>query len=389
MENINTEYTRQDFFVTLCLTHDCNLSCVYCYQKHSSGKRMSFETGKNVIDWIFSHVPSECKGVEIDFIGGEPLLEHGLIKKIVSYVESKNLNIPYIFYADTNGTLLTTEIKNWLLEKTGIFKLGLSLDGKKETHDKNRSISFDSIDIDFFLQNYPEQGVKMTLSEYSLYNLADDIIYIHSLGFSEIDGVNFAEGIFDWNKDEYISLLIPQLKHLVDYYAEYDELKPCKLFEKEIDICENQTKGRNKWCGIGVSAPFFDIDGKRYPCPFITHMTFTEKDLDSISKINFTKEDNFIDDECIKTCYIYPICPTCAGANYMVNKSFNIRNKSKCRLHKLIALFIADLKAKKIVKSGGLINSKKDDTKLYYTIEAIKKIKSLYFEEFRNFDIIR
>jgi len=348
---------------------------------------MSFETAKNVIDWIFSHIPAESKGIEIDFIGGEPLLEYHLIKKIVSYVESKNLNIPYIFYADTNGTLLTTEMKKWFLDKINIFKLGLSLDGKKETHDINRSNSFDSIDIEFFLQNYPEQGVKMTLFEYSLHNLAENVIYIHSLGFNEIDGVNLAEGTFDWNKDEYISLLIPQLKILVDYYVDHDELKPCRLLEKEIDICESQIKESNKWCGVGVSTHFFDIDGKRYPCSFITPMTFNKKDLDFIAETDFTKEDNFIDDECFNNCYIYPICPTCAGANYKINKSFKLRNKGKCRIQKLIALFIADLQGKKIVKSGGLINSKKDDTKLYYTIEAIKKIKSLYLEEFKEFEI--
>ena len=347
---------------------------------------MSLDTAKNAVDWIFTHVPDYADGVEIDFIGGEPLLEFPLIKEIVYYVLDKQSKIPFIFFASTNGTVLTTEMKRWFLENIDIFQLGLSLDGKKETHDYNRSNSFDSIDIDFFLKNYPEQGVKMTLSEYSLRHLADDIKYIHSLGFKEIEGVNLAEGTFNWDKDEYISLLIPQLKMLVDFYVEHGDLKPCMLLNKDIDICESKIKERQKWCGIGIGTPFFDIDGKRYPCSFITPMTFSQNELNVIIQTNFSNEKLFIDDECFNNCYIYPICPTCAGANYMINKCFNKRNKSKCRIQKLTALFIADLQAKRLVKSGGLFGSNKDDTKLYYTIEAIKKIKSLYLDEFQRFE---
>jgi radical SAM protein with 4Fe4S-binding SPASM domain len=346
---------------------------------------MSFATAKNVIDWIFTHVPDYADEVVIDFIGGEPLLKFKLIKEIVSYVDNKRPEVPYVFFADTNGTVLTTEMKKWLLENKNIFKLGLSLDGRKSTHDHNRSNSFDSIDIDFFIHNYPEQGIKMTLSEYSLYHLADDIKYIHSLGFKEIDGVNLAEGTFDWNKDEYISLLIPQLKSLVDFYVENANVKPCALFQREIDICESQIKKRAKYCGTGIGTPFFDIDGKMYPCSYMTPMSFLQNELTAILKTDFSDDELFIDNECFDNCYIYPICPTCSGTNYMVNKSFNKRNKNKCRIQKLVALFIADLLAKRLVKSGGLFDSIKDDTKLYYTIEAIKKIRVLYLDEFKYY----
>jgi radical SAM protein with 4Fe4S-binding SPASM domain len=348
---------------------------------------MSLTTAKNVIDWIFTHVPDYADEVVIDFIGGEPLLKFKLIKDIVSYVDNKNPTVPYVFFADTNGTILTTEMKKWFSENKNMFKLGLSLDGRKDTHDHNRSNSFDSIDIDFFIHNYPEQGVKMTLSEYSLHHLTDDIKYIHSLGFKEIDGVNLAEGAFDWNKDEYISLLIPQLKKLVDFYVENVNLKPCELFQKELDICESQFKERTKYCGTGIGTPFFDIDGKIYPCSYMTPMSFPQNELNAILKTDFSDNELFVDDECFNNCYIYPICPTCSGANYIVNKSFNKRNKNKCRIQKLVALFIADLQGKKLVKSGGLFGSNKDVTKLYYTIEAIMKIKSLYLDEFKNFVI--
>jgi radical SAM protein with 4Fe4S-binding SPASM domain len=348
---------------------------------------MSFATAKNTIDWIFTHVPDYADEVIIDFIGGEPLLKFQLIKEIVSYVNKKQPTTPYIFFADTNGTLITDEMKQWFSENKNIFKLGLSLDGRKDTHDYNRSNSFDSIDIDFFIRNYPEQGVKITLSEYSLNHLADDIKFIHSLGFIELDGVNLAEGSFDWNKDEYINQLIPQLKLLVDFYTENDSLKTCALFHKELDICESQDKERIKYCGTGIGTPFFDVDGKIYPCSYMTPMTFPQNVLDDINKTDFSNDELFIDDDCFNHCYIYPICPTCASANYITNKTFKKRNRNKCRIQKLIALFIADLQAKRLVKSGGFSGSNIDNTKLYYTIEAIKKIKSLYLEDFLKFGL--
>ena len=138
------------FSPTLCLTHNCNLDCIYCYQKHDTGVRMSFDTAKKVIDWIFLNIPSDTKGIEFGFIGGEPLLEFKLIKDIVDYVRAKDTEEQYIFYATTNGTVLTEEMKKWFEENRHQFVLGLSLDGLKETHDYNRSNSFDKIDFDFF-----------------------------------------------------------------------------------------------------------------------------------------------------------------------------------------------------------------------------------------------
>jgi sulfatase maturation enzyme AslB (radical SAM superfamily) len=342
---------------------------------------MSYDTAKNVIDYIFEHVPDKVDVIEIGFIGGEPLLEFRLIKEIFNYTNSKRINKKYYFYATTNGTLLDCEMKHWFTENKRKFYLGLSLDGNKKTHDANRNNSFDSIDIDFFLKTWPDQGVKMTLSEYSLNNLASDIKFIYSLGFKEIGGVNLSEGEFDWEKDEYISVLVPQLKKLVKFYLSRKNIQRDQMFDKDIALCESKNKERKNWCGIGEGTNFFDIDGKMYPCYYITPMTFSEEDINKMMKIDYNNHENFIDNYCFNNCYIYPICPTCSGANYMVNKSFANRNKSKCKIQKLIAIFIADLQAKYIIEN----RNEYGDNKLYYTINAIKKIRELYLEEFRKF----
>ena len=63
------------FSPSLCVTHSCNLDCIYCYQTHDGNNRMSYETACKSIDWIFANIPSDMSGVEISFIGGEPLIE--------------------------------------------------------------------------------------------------------------------------------------------------------------------------------------------------------------------------------------------------------------------------------------------------------------------------
>lgn len=373
--------TLPRFSPSLCLTHDCNLNCIYCYQKHDTGVRMSFETAKRIVDWIFMNIPQNTRGIEFGFIGGEPLIEFELIKDIVHYVREKKTDEPYLFYATTNGTVLTDEMKEWFEANRDQFVLGLSLDGAKATHDKNRCNSFDSIDFDFFLRNWPEQSVKMTLSEMSLEHLAENIEYVHSLGFKEIGGVNLFEGEFDWGEERFVKQLIPQFERLVAYYVDHDELPLDQMMNKALYLCETKQEEYKKWCGIGDGAIFFDCDGTMYPCPFVTPMTFNEKSLAAIREYDFSDPRNTIDECCFKDCYLYPICPTCAGANYLKSQSFKQRDKSKCRIQKLIALYSADLQAKRIIKNPSSV----DEGTLYYTITAIRKIKELYFEKFSSY----
>ena len=377
-----TSEKEMRFASTLCVTHDCNLNCIYCYQKHDKAK-MSLDTAIKCIDWVFDNVPLNMDGIEIDFIGGEPLLEFELIKKIVAYTCDNKRSKDYkkfIFFATTNGTLLDDSMKKWLTDHKNCFCLGLSLDGTRGTHNFNRSNSFDHIDIDYFRTMWPEQPVKMTLSEYSLYHLAENVKYLHSLGF-EVRGVNLFEGDFDWDDKKYVDILIPQLKELVDFYVENDSLPICQMFDRHLRFCESKNKERKKWCGIGTGCRFFDVDGKMYPCSFMTPMTFSEKELFEIAHIDFATDNDFIDEDCFNNCYIYPVCATCAGECYLVNKSFKVRDKRRCLIQKLVALFIADLQAKRILKNPDCL----EKNQLYPTIEAIKKIKSLYYEEYQQY----
>ena len=375
---------KKVFDPTICVTHQCNLNCVYCYEKHKGATKMDLDTAKSCVDYIFTHIPEYAvDGVTLGFIGGEPLFEFELLRQLYEYTMEKYPNVKKVFYATTNGTLLTEEMKIWFREHCQNFVLGLSLDGTAEVHNHNRSDSFSRIDTEFFCTTWPEQAVKMTLSEYSIPHLAESIKFIHSLGFKKIRGVNLAEGNFNWDEERVIRELIPQLEELVEYYLEQGDSLYNQMLDKQLEFCEAKGRKKRKWCGTGVSCLFFDVDGKRYPCSYFSPMTFSEDELEEIAASDFTDEKLFVDDKCFEECYLYPLCPTCAGANYQTNKSFGEKNKIHCKMQKLIALFAADLQAKKISKNPDLY----DELTTYYTIEAIKKIKELYYDEFKEYGL--
>lgn len=359
-----------DIYSTFCVTHKCNLNCIYCYQRYKSNSFMSFETAKQCVDTLYGMLKNGTAIRELSFIGGEPLLNFDLIKKVFEYANTKR-NPPHRFFITTNGTVLTQEMKLWFKEHRTQFILCLSLDGTRETHNKNRSNSFDLIDKDFFLENWPEQPIKMTLSENSLPSLAKDIKYLHSLGF-KISGPNLAEGNFCYKDKK--DVLKHQLLELVDFYTDNDYVPIAGMFNKPLYICESEKTITKAWCGIGVSTPFFDVDGKCYPCPFATPMTFSENDLKTICATDFSSKEVYIDNYCLENCYFYPLCPTCAGANYLATGHFNERDKTKCEILKLTVLFSAIIQGKRIIKR----KQNMPDLEKYRTINAIKKIYETY-----------
>ena len=82
MRNIEKEIR---FSPSLCVTHKCNLKCIYCYQNHDKDNRMSFDTACKSIDWIFSNIPENMKGVEVSFIGGEPQRLDGMMHLMIVF----------------------------------------------------------------------------------------------------------------------------------------------------------------------------------------------------------------------------------------------------------------------------------------------------------------
>lgn len=368
----------QYYTIPLCLTHRCNLNCIYCFEKHDSEHEMSYETAVNSIDYVCKWIEKDAT-IEFLFFGGEPLLRFELIQHVVQYVFSKQHSQKCRFFASTNGTLLSSEMKEWFQKHKDVFILGLSLDGTRESHDFNRSQSFDRIDIDFFRKTWPNQNVKMTVSEHTLSNYAKDVVYIHSMGFG-INGGEICLGNNNWQKMGLLELFAKQLMLLIDYYSNSNGSFYNALFDIDIALCAAKKRTSRKHCGVGDKLFFFDTDGKRYPCTFITPMTFEESSINTLSNTDFTDLDIFTDSDCLNKCYLYPICKRCPAENYLKNNSFNRWNREKCEFTEILALAVSEIETRKIINNPKIY----DETKLFYTIEAIKKVRELYQEKYSD-----
>ena len=134
--------TRKAGTLVLQITQNCNLRCSYCpysqsseKHRHHTNQNMSWETAKKAVDFYYDK-SIDADTANISFYGGEPLLQFSLMKAVVAYSKKKFEGKKCVFSITTNATLLTKEIADFLI--TNEFRLAISLDGDKESNDRNR-----------------------------------------------------------------------------------------------------------------------------------------------------------------------------------------------------------------------------------------------------------
>lgn len=323
--------------VILTITHECNLHCKYCYEHKKSKEYMSVATAKEAIKYYMEEEHNLDK-VEFQFFGGEPFLHFELIKEVVDWFHTKNWTKKHIFFIGTNGTILTEEIKEWLLKYPTCVWVGVSLDGIKEAHNLARSNSYDRVmeNLPFFRQHYPTQPVKMTIGRETIPFVSESIINLE-----ENDILFTANVVFEdvWGdvtgKQALVKEYAHQLKLLVDYYSQRPTLFPPTIISRDLSgvITEPSRLGATitkRWCGTGNEMVMVDVDNKTYPCQrFSTWVT--QKPLPSL-----TLESDFVawePEEC-KLCPYITICPTCAGFNWEVFNNPDVRTTFHCDFFK-------------------------------------------------------
>jgi uncharacterized protein len=353
--------------VSLTITEACNLNCVYCYEHKKTAAVMSIETAKDIVKYEFENSDGFDE-VEIDLFGGEPTLYPEIIKELVEWTEAYGFKKPFIFFLQTNGTLVHGDFQDWLLKHKTHVNVGLSLDGTPATHNANRNNSYDLIDVDFFVRNYPVQGVRMTISSESVGRLAEDVIYLHNIGFGRVSA-SFAYGI-DWDQNFIDGVLTDQMKVLCDYYLEHPELKECGILETNISALASKGEKLLKWCGSGVEMISIGVDGKKYPChAFQPNTNANPIELDSIK---YDEIKCFSDPEC-KACLYEPVCPNCYGINHLKSGDMLKRDKQICGITKLRTNAVAYLRANQIYKG----TSRMKPGEMYQTINAIKILNNV------------
>lgn len=320
--------------VTITLTQSCNLSCIYCYETHKTNHAMSFEQAKSIIDFEFSRTAEDVL-LEIDLFGGEPFLEFLLIKKTVEYVQSTYGNRLFLFFIITNGTLLNSDSKAWLIDNRDCVICGLSFDGTKEMQNTNRCNSFDMVDLDFFATTYPGQTVKMTVSPQTLGNLAEGVLFLQSKGFEVT--CNLAYGI-DWSNDTFCQILERELSTLIAYYMDHPEVPICSMLDMGIEqLAYSAPAEKSRYCGAGIDMVAYDVDGTSYPCQMFMPLSAGSEKAERSKNIEFQEviPADILDPKC-RTCVINAICPTCYGSNYISTGNIYLHESSYCSLMKVI-----------------------------------------------------
>lgn len=285
-------------------------------------------------------VEEQIDYVEILFHGGEPFLAFQRIKEICAWLWSQEWPVKYICYATTNGTLITGEIKQWLLENKDRFCIGLSLDGTREMHNRNRSGSYDKLDFAFFYNNWPDQGVKMTPSPGTIASLAEGVIHIHELGFRR-NNCSFATGI-DWEHDEYgnpvnyKAILQEQFMELGIYYLDHPDTMPVDMLNlKFIAVAAGQQSMKDKLCGAGTIMRCWTPDGQCLPCHLFYEVSKAKGE--KLGSFDLSSPSKLQDKRCMG-CILEPVCPTCYGGNYITYGDMLKRDPYTCMITKLRAL---------------------------------------------------
>lgn len=248
---------RKTVVKALCLhiAHDCNLACKYCFAEegeyHGARSLMSYEVGRKALDFLIANSGNRVN-LEVDFFGGEPLMNFQVVKDLVAYGRSqeKEHNKKFRFTLTTNGMLLTDEVMEFANREMA--NVVLSVDGRKEVHDfmrptRNGKGSYDLI-IDKFkkmaeLRNQTNYYVRGTFTHYNL-DFSKDVLHLADLGFKQIS----AE---------------PVVAPDTEPYAIKEEDLP-KLFE-EYDLLAREMVEREK-AGKGFNFFHFMIDLTGGPC---------------------------------------------------------------------------------------------------------------------------
>ncbi len=183
----------------LCLhvAHTCNLNCAYCFaaqgKYHGERALMSFETGKRALDFLVENSGTR-KNLEVDFFGGEPLMNFDVVKRLVEYARSieQEKNKHFRFTLTTNGVLLDDEVTEFANREC--HNVVLSLDGRKSVHDRLRKTvngqgSYNAI-VPKFQEFVKKRGdksyyVRGTFTKNNI-DFTEDIFHMADLGFTEL-----------------------------------------------------------------------------------------------------------------------------------------------------------------------------------------------------------
>ena len=267
----------------LCLhiAHTCNLNCSYCFASqgkyHGDRAVMSFEVGKRALDFLVENSGSR-RNLEVDFFGGEPLMNFEVVKQLVAYARSieKEKGKNFRFTLTTNGVLVDDDVIEFANRECS--NVVLSLDGRKEIHDRYRvdyagNGSWEKI-VPKFQKFVKERGGKNYYMRgtftHANPDFLEDIKVMLDLGFNELsmEPVVCAAGDPLALTEEDLPIVTEQYEKLAELMIERDKAgKPFTFYHYMIDLTGGPCiYKRISGCGSGTEYMAVTPWGDLYPC---------------------------------------------------------------------------------------------------------------------------
>ena len=320
--------------IMLLVTYKCNLHCSYCYEPKLQHFRMDASRAKRIITEQVSLLGEEYDSVEIQFMGGEPLIEFHLIQEVSEWLWSWPMEKKLmVLFAPTNGTLLNDEMRAWFTLNRERIQLGLSFDGDQVMQDKNRSMSFDSVDVDYFVRTWPDQSVKMTVSPQTVHGMSRGVKYLHEKGFKYISTELAMGPHIEWNKES-LTDFRTELNEMIRFYLNNPELKPFSMLRSKITNIDGQSGKNVKTCSCGEDLVCVDWTGKTYACHLFSPVTISVEKAIKSTKYDFSDHSQFVA-ECCSKCILNSVCNHCYGMNYICSDDIAKPSSFHCQAFKI------------------------------------------------------
>ncbi|MDR0983902.1 MAG: thioether cross-link-forming SCIFF peptide maturase [Ruminococcus sp.] len=349
---IYTEINTPIKSMCLNVAHTCNMHCSYCFAEKVVGENslMSFEVGKAAIDFLISKSESR-KNLEIDFFGGEPLLNWTVVKNLVAYGrEQEKIYDKHINFTLTTNCILLDDEKIDFINKE-IYNIVLSIDGREEVHNRVRKskTSYEQIvenakkliaARELQTENN-EYYIRGTFTKHNL-DFADDVYALYDFGFKNIsiEPVVCKEDTDFAITEAELATIFKEYERLAERLIKSAEKgEDINFFHFNLDL-ENSSClfKRIKGCGCGLEYIAVTPNGDIYPC----HQ-FVEKDrylLGNVLKNDYKKCEEFFDSNIFtkhdcKECWAkFHCCGGCDANNFEFTGDIKTPNRLYCELMK-------------------------------------------------------
>lgn len=357
-EDLLPSWDREPVVKALCLhiAHDCNLRCRYCFAStgdFGSGRSiMPAGIGKKAIDFLIK-ASGKRRNLEVDFFGGEPLLNFGAVREIVRYAEEKGREAGknFRFTLTTNALLLNEEHKAFLNEHMG--NVVLSIDGREEVNDRMRfradgTGTYSAI-LPKIIDLAESRGqdryyVRGTFTRANL-DFSADVLHLADLGFKQISVepvVAARDSGFDLREEDLPALFEEYEKLAAEYVKRHKEGNGFNFFHFMLDLAQGPCVAKRlKGCGSGHEYLAVTPEGDLYPChQFVGMEDFKMGNVNNENEINadirnlFKNSTVYTKEDC-RTCWAKFYCSGgCAANAFQFNGSLDKPYKVGCELEK-------------------------------------------------------